>query len=101
MSEERPVDLNFLAEQQQSIIADQRLMMDELHVQGAIVRRLDNSQSRDYCLTSCVRSVASWLASSAESAPSRIAANNGASNRHRNRRLAPNRTKRLRESLAG
>jgi hypothetical protein len=46
MSDERPVDLNFLAEQQQGIIADQRLMLDELHVQGAIVRRLDNSQAR-------------------------------------------------------
>ena len=46
MSDERPVDLAFLAEQQQRILADQRLMLDELHVQGAIVRRLDNSQAR-------------------------------------------------------
>jgi hypothetical protein len=41
MSDERPVDLNFLAEQQQRILADQSLMLDELHVQGAIARRLD------------------------------------------------------------
>jgi hypothetical protein len=43
MSDERPVDLNFLAEQQQQIIADQRLMLDELQVQGAITRRLDTN----------------------------------------------------------
>ena len=41
MSDEVPVDLNFLAEQQQRILADQALMRDELHVQGAMVRRLD------------------------------------------------------------
>jgi hypothetical protein len=43
MSDERPVDLAFLAEQQQRILADQRLMLDELHVQGAITRRLDTN----------------------------------------------------------
>jgi hypothetical protein len=43
MSDERPVDLAFLAEQQQQIIADQRLMLDELQVQGAITRRLDTN----------------------------------------------------------
>jgi hypothetical protein len=41
MSEERPVNLDFLAEQQQQILAEQRLMLDELRVQGAITRRID------------------------------------------------------------
>jgi hypothetical protein len=41
MSEGRRVTLKFLSEQQQRILADQRTMIDELHVQGAMVRRLD------------------------------------------------------------
>ena len=39
MSDERPVDLNFLAQQQQRLMADQRLVLDELQVQGANTRR--------------------------------------------------------------
>jgi hypothetical protein len=45
MSEERPVNLDFLAEQQQQILAEQRLMLDELRVQGAITRRIDATQA--------------------------------------------------------
>jgi hypothetical protein len=45
MSEERPVvTLEYLAEQQRRMLADQRTMHDEMLVQGAILRRLDGTQ---------------------------------------------------------
>jgi hypothetical protein len=43
MSEER-VTLEFLAEQQRRILADQLTLIDEVHVLGASVRRIDNTQ---------------------------------------------------------
>jgi hypothetical protein len=45
MSEERPVvNLEYVAEQQRRMLADQRTMHDEMLVQGAILRRLDGPQ---------------------------------------------------------
>jgi len=43
MSEKR-VTLEYLAEQQRRMLADQRTMHDEMLVQGAILRRVDNTQ---------------------------------------------------------
>jgi hypothetical protein len=45
MSEERPaVTLEYLAEQQRRLLANQRTMIDDINVLSAIVRRLDNTQ---------------------------------------------------------
>jgi hypothetical protein len=45
MSEDRPVvTLEYLAEQQRRMLADQRTMIDDINVLSAIVRRLDNTQ---------------------------------------------------------
>jgi hypothetical protein len=45
MSDERPtVTLEFLAEQQRRMLADQRTILDDINVLSAIVRRLDNTQ---------------------------------------------------------
>jgi hypothetical protein len=45
MSEEHPVvTLEYLAEQQRRMLADQRTMHDEMFVQGAILRRVDSTQ---------------------------------------------------------
>jgi hypothetical protein len=45
MSEDRPVvTLEYLAEQQRRMLADQRTIIDDISVLAAIVRRFDNSQ---------------------------------------------------------
>jgi hypothetical protein len=44
MSDER-ITLEFLAEQQRRIIDEIGTLRDEVHVQGAIVRRLDNTNA--------------------------------------------------------
>lgn len=38
------ITLDYLAEQQRRMLAEQRTMLDEMLVQGAIVRRLDGPQ---------------------------------------------------------
>jgi hypothetical protein len=63
MSEDHPtaptVTLEYLAEQQRRLLADQRTMLDELLVQSAIVRRLDTTQG---ALLEELRSIHSLLA---------------------------------------
>ena len=45
MSDDRPtITLDYLAEQQRRMLAEQRTMRDEMLVQGAIIRRLDGTQ---------------------------------------------------------
>jgi hypothetical protein len=45
MSEEHPVTLDFIAAQLQPVLAEIRILRDDVDVLAAIVRRLDNNQA--------------------------------------------------------
>ena len=45
MSEDRPVNLEFIAAQNQRILNELRILRDDVDVLAAIVRRLDNNQA--------------------------------------------------------
>ena len=62
MGDDRPPDLAFLAEQQQRLLADQHLMLDELHVQGpsstaSTTAKPASTRRCTYGSTSCARSI--------------------------------------------
>jgi hypothetical protein len=46
MSEARPVTLEFIAEQNQCVLSEIRMLLDNVDVLAAITRRLDNSYDR-------------------------------------------------------